>query len=63
MEIRLAHTDDLGSIVETYNHYVLNGFATFDETPLSVEDRSDWFQAFSTTWPYRLLVAEVVGFA
>ena len=67
MYVRSADVGDLAAIVDIYNHYVLNSFAVFDETPSLVEDRADWFETFSLTGPYRLLVAEdrseVVGYA
>jgi phosphinothricin acetyltransferase len=67
VEIRPANAADLTAIVEIYNHYVLNSFAVFDETPLLVQDRVDWFETFDLTGPYRLLVAEdhhsAVGYA
>lgn len=38
MEIRRAQPDDLAGIVNIY-HYVLNSVATFDESPVTAEDR------------------------
>lgn len=43
---------------EIYNHYVLNTPVTFDLEPYTVERRMTWFEQFSTTGRYRLLVAE-----
>ncbi|HWM19216.1 MAG TPA: GNAT family N-acetyltransferase [Ilumatobacteraceae bacterium] len=66
MEIRRATADDLAAIVAIYNHYVMHSFATFDETPVSVEDRQSWFDTFGSNGPYRLVVAddgEVQGYA
>jgi phosphinothricin acetyltransferase len=59
MEIRPATFDDLPAIVELYNHHVLHGVATFDETPTTVEDRIAWFESYATTGPHRLLAADV----
>lgn len=67
MDIRSAKTQDLASIVEIYNHSVLNSHATFDVELQSVESRKSWFEKFKETGPYRLLVAEdqgkILGFA
>lgn len=59
MEVRPATLDDLPAVVELYNHHVVHGVATFDETPTTVEDRVAWFQTYSTSGPHRLLVADV----
>jgi phosphinothricin acetyltransferase len=58
VEIRSAQVEDLDAIAEIYNHYVLNGFATFDERPTSVEERREWFETFAETGRYRVFVAD-----
>ena len=65
--IRSAVERDLPDLVRIYNHYVTSSHVTFDTESFSVEDRQPWFQGFSSSGPYRLLVAEVerriVGYA
>lgn len=66
MEIRAASVHDLPAIVEIHNHHVLNGVATFDEVPATVEGRTEWFATFGRMGRYRLVVADdggVRGFA
>ncbi len=57
MIIRLATPDDLGRIVEIYNHEVVHSTATFDTEPSTVEGRQRWFEKHC---PHRhpILVAE-----
>jgi phosphinothricin acetyltransferase len=67
VEIMTAVEDDLPGIVEILNYTAANSIANFDTRPVSVADRRDWFEQFSSTGPYRLLVARrdslVVGCA
>lgn len=58
MNIRPATPDDLAPLLELRNWYVENSFATFDETPLTLAQISQWFSQFAETGPHRLLVAE-----
>jgi phosphinothricin acetyltransferase len=62
-----ATEDDLPGIVEILNYTVANSMASFATRPASVAERRDWFAQFSSTGPYRLLVARrgdrVVGYA
>jgi phosphinothricin acetyltransferase len=57
VKIRLAGAGDLASIVEIYNHYVVNTTVTLDETPQTIDDRRPWFEAFGASGRYRLVVA------
>lgn len=41
--IRRAVLADLPAMTEIYNYEVINGVATFDLEPKSVEERKDWF--------------------
>jgi phosphinothricin acetyltransferase len=54
-------------LTEIYNHYVVNTPVTFDVEPYTIERRMAWFEQFSATGRYRLLVAEergeVIGYA
>lgn len=66
-EIALATDDDLPGIVEIFNYTAANSAANFASRPASVAERRDWFEQFSSTGPYRLLVARrgnlVLGYA
>lgn len=65
--VRPAVRADLPRLTEIYNHYVLNTPVTFDVEPFTIERRTAWFEQFSTSGRYRLLVAEeegqVIGYA
>ena len=67
IQIRAASKADVPRLTEIYNHYVVNTPVTFDLETYTVERRMTWFEQFSTTGRYRLLVAEeqgrVVGYA
>lgn len=65
--IRLAQTSDLAQINDIYNHYVTNTPITFDLEPIQLQQRTVWFEQFSTDGRHQLFVAErgvsVIGFA
>ncbi len=66
--IRSGQIKDLPKLTEIYNYYIINTAITFDIEPFTVEQRKEsWFDTFSESGMYRLLVAEcdgtVVGFA
>jgi phosphinothricin acetyltransferase len=65
--VRLAVEADVPAMAAIYNHYVETSHATFDITPVSLENRLAWFRSFGETGPFRLVVAErageVVGYA
>ena len=61
VEIRTPLGEDLRGIVEVYNHYVTHSPATFEVTPVSVEERSGWFAEHTVGGPHRLLVASTPG--
>lgn len=67
VDVGVAVYEDLFRIVEILNHAAANSHATFDSRPTSVAERRGWFEQFSSTGPYRLLVARrggvVVGYA
>ena len=58
IRIRVASRTDLPRLTEIYNHYVVHTPITFDVEPFSVERRAAWFDQFSGSGRYRLLVAE-----
>lgn len=59
--IRPAETGDLNRLVEIYNHYITETHTTFDTSPFTVGERTQWFTQFSTSGSFRLLVTEVDG--
>lgn len=60
MIIRTAKISDLQELMDIYNYEVLNGVATFDMEPKSLEERKEWFEAHSSA-KYPLIVAEIDG--
>ncbi len=58
---RPGEAHDLSAIVDIYNHYVVSTPITFDTEAFAVGARTQWFNQFSTTGPYRLLVTEMDG--
>ncbi len=67
IRIRLAQKSDLARINDIYNHYVAHTPITFDFEPFTTDQRSLWFEQFSTAGRHQLFVAEregsVIGFA
>jgi phosphinothricin acetyltransferase len=67
VEIARATADDLAGIVGIYNYTAAHSIANFDTRPVTVAERRGWFEQFSSTGPYRLLVARrgelVLGYA
>lgn len=59
--IRPANRADLPRLTEIYNHYVINTPITFDLAPLSIDERTPWFEEHSDRGRYRLLVAVEEG--
>lgn len=60
--IRDACTKDVAALTELYNQYILKTTITFDLTPYTVEQRKEsWFDYYSSSGRYRLLVAEQEG--
>ena len=59
--IRAGLADDLATLTDIYNHYVVTSHVTFDITPFTVEQRADWYGHYAPTGPHRLLVAERRG--
>ena len=65
--MRPGSKDDLVAVNDVYNHYVAESHYTFDDEPLSVESRREWFTHYADTGPHRLFVAldegGLIGFA
>jgi phosphinothricin acetyltransferase len=55
--VRAATLDDLPSLTEIYNYYVIHTPITFDLQPYTPEQRVPWFNEHSDGKRYRLLVA------
>ena len=60
MTIREARIDDLGAIVDIYNHYVAETHVTFDTEPFTPASRLTWFEQFDGD-RYHCIVAESGG--
>ena len=67
VEIRPGTEGDLPAIVAILNYTIANSDATFSSEPVTVAERRVWFERFSQTGPYRLLVAcrgtQILGYA
>ncbi len=65
MNIRIAKLEDLEAIIEIYNQAIAAGQKTADITPVTTDDRKNWFEAH-TSHKYPILVAEkddvIVGY-
>lgn len=59
--IRPATAGDLPRLTEIYNYYIINTSIAFDTEPMTEEDYQPWFEKYSETGPYRLLMAELDG--
>ena len=57
--IRRAKIEDLHEMLDIYNYEVVNGVATFDEVPVTYEQRKEWFNVHKGK--YILLVEEQDG--
>jgi len=55
--VRPASIDDLPSLTEIHNYYVINTHITFDVEPYRPEQRVSWFNDHSDGKRYRLVVA------
>src|SRR5467141_1557925 len=65
--IRPAGEGDLEVINDIYNHYVAETHVTFDDEPMEMETRREWFSHYAETGRHRLLIAaedgQVIGYA
>jgi phosphinothricin acetyltransferase len=59
--VRPATIDDLEAINDIYNHYVAESHVTFDDTPMTLEARCEWFTHYAPTGRHRVLVAVDAG--
>lgn len=58
MIIRMAELGDLPRITEIYNQAVVSTTATFDEEPVSLEERRRWLEQHDQDHPVVVLLAE-----
>jgi phosphinothricin acetyltransferase len=67
LHVRAATAADLESINTIYNHYVVETHVTFDDEPMTIEVRREWFGHYGDSGRHRVLVAtdgdEVIGYA
>ncbi|WP_261884288.1 GNAT family N-acetyltransferase [Vibrio pelagius] len=67
MEIRIGKLDDVSSITDIFNYYIEHSNARFEESPLSVDNRLDWFSQFKPDSRHQIYVAidsgKLIGFA
>lgn len=65
MRIRLAAARDLAAINDIYNHYVLTSTCTYEEEPVSLAAREEWFAGHDERHPVTVaeLDGRVVGWA
>ena len=65
--IQPATEGDLDAINDIYNHYVVEAHVTFDDEPMTLEARREWFTHYALEGRHRLLVAldghQVIGYA
>jgi phosphinothricin acetyltransferase len=67
VDIRPATAEDLATVNDIYNQYVIETHYTFDLEPMTMEARREWFTHYASSGRYRLLVAladdAVIGYA
>ena len=65
--VRPARDEDLGSLNDVYNEYVVQSHATFDVEPTTMEWRLEWFGHHGLDGRHRVMVAvadeRVIGYA
>lgn len=64
--IREANLDDAESIVEIYNHFIATSIATFEETPLSIEEMHGRMQKIllqGLPWLVAVENSQITGYA
>jgi phosphinothricin acetyltransferase len=65
--IRVAEEQDLEAINEIYNHYVSESHFTFDDEPVTMQARKEWFTHYADHGRHRVFVAvdnsRVIGYA
>lgn len=62
--IREAIQSDVKDILKIYNHSILEGTASFEEVPLTIEEGREWISSHKGNYPLYVLEnqGEVIGF-
>jgi phosphinothricin acetyltransferase len=67
MEIRTGKLADVSSITDIFNYYIEHSNARFEESPLSLDNRLEWFSQFKPDSRHQIYVAidngKLIGFA
>lgn len=67
VQIRPGVREDLGHLLDIYNHYVGNSDAKSDARPITMTEREHWLSTYTLTGRHQLLVAadgdRVLGYA
>ncbi len=67
VHVRRATEKDLPAINDIYNHYVRESHVTFDDKPMTMQARGEWFKHYSEAGRHRLMVAlqadQLAGYA
>ena len=67
MEIRIGKLADVSSITDIFNYYIEHSNARFEESPLSLDNRLEWFSQFKPDSRHQIYVAidngKLIGFA
>lgn len=58
VSVRTASADDVASIADIYNHYILNSTATFDMEVTTTEARAQWLAGRGPEHPVTVAVGE-----
>lgn len=64
MKIRKANVNDIESMLQIYNYEVLNGTATLDLKPKSLDEWTSWYNKHTENHP--IIIAEdseLMGYA
>ncbi|RXJ74647.1 GNAT family N-acetyltransferase [Veronia nyctiphanis] len=65
-EVVFGKKENVSTITEIFNHYILNSNARFETEPFTIENRMHWYSQFSVHTPHVLLVAKeddkILGF-
>lgn len=59
--IRTAVVDDLATINDIYNSYIVESHVSFDTEPWDMARRATWWERYGSGGRYRVLVAEIGG--
>lgn len=61
LSVRAGAASDVPALTGIFNAVQSEGFAVFDERPVTVEERRTWFAQYSGSGPHRICVAEDRG--